>query len=415
MPLIEDDNIESEIEESSLNKAEDADVRTFKKLVEENREARIEIWKYTDPNLPLEKNKAYVTTVAAGDFSDWTDVYEYVRNLFRDELPVRVLVLFRAPNGKVKLKAKPLVDEDPARRKEKVDAAKQNALLPHVPGMDSAVTGQMAQIAEQHLAMVKDLVTTVRAPQPTDQHTTKLLEVMMTGLFGLMSAQMQAMAGMNRSTGPSDPTEQIDRIFGLAEKMAKRISGEPDEEEKPPLVRIVETVAPVLGQFAEAYKAQVSRLPPSAQTPMVRPQVIQQAQAQSNPKRPRQFHGDASMFQKNLIVAKLRQYREQFQQIHALAGREDPKAVAEAIYDNLPEEVYADDVLSALQHPLAETFFEVYPEALQHRAWYDQIKEAMIEMAKSDVEEPEEDGGEAADADGSDKSQGVEEDEGGQQ
>jgi len=412
MPLIEDETIESEIEESSLDKAEDAEVRTFKRLVEENREARLEIWKYTDPNLPLEKNKAYVTTVPAADFSDWPDVYEYVRSLFRDELPVRVLVLFRAPNGKVKLKAKPLVDEDPAKRKEKVDAEKKQALL-HLPGMDSAVTGQMAQIAEQHLAMVKDLVTTVRAPQPTDQHTTKLLEVMMTGLFGLMSAQMQALASMNRSTSPSDPTEQIDRIFGLAEKMAKRISGEPEEEEKPPLVRIVETVAPVLGQFAEAYKAQVSRLPPSAQTPMIRPQVIQQAQAQSNHKRPRQFHGDASMFQKNLIVAKLRQYREQFQQIHALAGREDPKAVAEAIYDNLPEEVYADDVLSALQHPLAETFFEVYPEALQHRAWYDQIKQAMIEMAKSDMEEPEEDGDE--DAEGAGEDEGAGEGEGGQQ
>jgi hypothetical protein len=412
MPLIEDDTIESEIEESSLDKAEDAEVRTFKKLIEENREARLEIWKYTDPNLPLEKNKAYVTTVPAGDFSDWPDVYEYVRGLFRDELPVRVLVLFRAPNGKVKLKAKPLVDEDPARRKEKVDAEKKQAHL-QLPGMDSAVTGQMASIAEQHLAMVKDLVTTVRAPAPTDQHANKLLEVMMTGLFGLMSAQMQALASMNRSTGPSDPTEQIDRIFGLAEKMAKRISGEPDEEEKPPLVRIVETVAPVLGQFAEAYKAQVSRLPLSAQTPMIRPQVLKQAQAQSNPKRPRQFHGDTSMFQKNLIVAKLRQYREQFQQIHALAGREDPKAVAEAIYDNLPEDVYADDVLSALQHPLVETFFEVYPEALQHRAWYDQIRDAMIEMAKSDIEEPEEDGGDGAE--GADDSQGAGEDEGGQQ
>jgi hypothetical protein len=70
-------------------------------------------------------------------------------------------------------------------------------------------------------------------------------------------------------------------------------------------------------------------------------------------------------------------------------------------------------VLSALQHPLAETFFEVYPEALQHRAWYDQIKEAMIQMAKSDMEEPEEDGDE--DAEGAGQDEGSGEGEGGQQ
>jgi hypothetical protein len=218
---------------------------------------------------------------------------------------------------------------------------------------------------------------------------------------------------MNRSPSPSDPTEQIDRIFGLAEKMAKRISGEPDEEEKPPLVRIVETVAPVLGQFAEAYKAQVSRLPPSAQTPIVGPQVLQQAQAESNPKRPRQFHGDKSMIRKNFVIAQLKQYRNYFQQVHSVAGREDPKVVAAGIYDGLPENIYADDVLKALQDPLAETFFEVYPEALQHRAWYEQIRDAMIEMAKSDIEEPEEDGGE--DAEGAGEYEGAGEGEGGQQ